>query len=561
MDSSLINKDQKSIDSKPKQLSANLSLLLTLGLGLHTTWVCATVYSTKDIFDISYSFTEIFDLHFSLVYLLSALAFGITCLLTGAFDQKLTRFSRSRKVMLLAAIITFFGGAFGLASSLIPALSFVCECLSGVLTGIGSATLLQYWAIAYSREDSKLVIISGAAAIVFGITLYSLIVRFLPLASRGFIVTIIPIVEFILLHKVSPLPQDSRPRIFHLLPTNKSRFALSYLVPIALIGLSMGVLKHLSTQSVLGSEASSEGVIILFMADSMVLVLFLIYGLNQSDFSEQRRDWFLRLFIPTLACLALLFSLILGEDSSLSNLFILVAYIIIEILMWIIFACISHSTDLSPIFLFGVVRGIFTLSISAGGVAVIYAEPFIEESLFLIILTIVAFLAIGFALMPRISDILRKIAPCPLVNLVSFGIESNIDMLSTIKMAAPLTQQQEGNQQFSSEAEAPVSDARMAMNQTRAANNDTQKTLPKRFTHKVKRVAQTYQLTKRETDILFELAKGNSPTFIQEKYFISAGTVKTHIRNIYRKLNVHKRQELMRLIDEFESYDSPDSHS
>ena len=76
-----------------------------------------------------------------------------------------------------------------------------------------------------------------------------------------------------------------------------------------------------------------------------------------------------------------------------------------------------------------------------------------------------------------------------------------------------------------------------------------------KFSRKIKLIAQTYLLTERETDILFELAKGNSAASIQEKFFISAGTVKTHIRNIYRKLDVHKRQDLLRLIEEFDACD------
>ena len=36
---------------------------------------------------------------------------------------------------------------------------------------------------------------------------------------------------------------------------------------------------------------------------------------------------------------------------------------------------------------------------------------------------------------------------------------------------------------------------------------------------------------------------------IQQQLYISEGTAKTHIRHIYRKLNIHSQQDLIHLID------------
>jgi LuxR family maltose regulon positive regulatory protein len=48
-------------------------------------------------------------------------------------------------------------------------------------------------------------------------------------------------------------------------------------------------------------------------------------------------------------------------------------------------------------------------------------------------------------------------------------------------------------------------------------------------------------LTEREIEILAEMAKGLTNKAIGEKLFISVATVKTHILNIYRKLEVSSR--------------------
>lgn len=51
-------------------------------------------------------------------------------------------------------------------------------------------------------------------------------------------------------------------------------------------------------------------------------------------------------------------------------------------------------------------------------------------------------------------------------------------------------------------------------------------------------------LTERERQILQLLIKGNSYKEIAANIFISTETLNTHIKNIYRKLNVHSRSEL-----------------
>ena len=52
-----------------------------------------------------------------------------------------------------------------------------------------------------------------------------------------------------------------------------------------------------------------------------------------------------------------------------------------------------------------------------------------------------------------------------------------------------------------------------------------------------------YNLSKRESEILNWLSKGYRYKEIAEKLYISTETVRTHIRNIYTKLQVQSRTE------------------
>lgn len=62
---------------------------------------------------------------------------------------------------------------------------------------------------------------------------------------------------------------------------------------------------------------------------------------------------------------------------------------------------------------------------------------------------------------------------------------------------------------------------------------------------KATRLATTYQLTSREAEICQMLLEGRSVPFIKESLYLSANTVKTHVRHIYQKTGVHNRQELI----------------
>jgi DNA-binding NarL/FixJ family response regulator len=54
---------------------------------------------------------------------------------------------------------------------------------------------------------------------------------------------------------------------------------------------------------------------------------------------------------------------------------------------------------------------------------------------------------------------------------------------------------------------------------------------------------ETENLTQREYEILSYVAKGYQDKEIAEKFFLSSETVRTHLRNIYKKLNVRSRTE------------------
>jgi DNA-binding CsgD family transcriptional regulator len=61
-------------------------------------------------------------------------------------------------------------------------------------------------------------------------------------------------------------------------------------------------------------------------------------------------------------------------------------------------------------------------------------------------------------------------------------------------------------------------------------------------------LARDHKISKREREIMELILQGKSNKQIQELLFISLHTVKNHIYNLYQKLNIKSRNQLMSLV-------------
>ena len=71
------------------------------------------------------------------------------------------------------------------------------------------------------------------------------------------------------------------------------------------------------------------------------------------------------------------------------------------------------------------------------------------------------------------------------------------------------------------------------------------------FRIRCEKVSELYGLSPRERDVLIYLARGRNANHIQKELCVSPHTAKSHIYNIYRKLNIHSQQKLMDFVEEY----------
>ena len=61
-------------------------------------------------------------------------------------------------------------------------------------------------------------------------------------------------------------------------------------------------------------------------------------------------------------------------------------------------------------------------------------------------------------------------------------------------------------------------------------------------------VAEEHGLSPRETEVLKELAYGHSSSYVAKVLVVSGNTVRTHMKNIYKKLGINSREDLLKLL-------------
>ena len=62
-------------------------------------------------------------------------------------------------------------------------------------------------------------------------------------------------------------------------------------------------------------------------------------------------------------------------------------------------------------------------------------------------------------------------------------------------------------------------------------------------------LTETYRITNREMDVLILTLSGRNASAIAQMLFVSEETVRTHLKHIYKKLDIHSKEELHRLVE------------
>ena len=204
-----------------------------------------------------------------------------------------------------------------------------------------------------------------------------------------------------------------------------------------------------------------------------------------------------------------------GGLSSALSLVVYFAANVFEFVMWCLLAFIVVQKRLPAVVVFGTGRGLFMAGCGLGWMLGSTVLPLIDEGT----PTTVLFIAMAGIML-----------------LLALGLFSEKDYE---RLFSPV-----------SEEELSLEDLFDLDRRQRELESGPKTEKRGRFSRAIEAVSQEYALSARESEVLRCLAMGYGSDRIADTMQVKVNTVRAHTHNVYVKLDVHSREELMRLVDD-----------
>ena len=506
-----------------------VSPALIVGFGLHWAWVYLFMFNGQYI---------LFPEADSMQLLLSATSgiFHAVALLLYAVFLK-----QARQLLCMA------GNA--VPTGPLAALLFVA---AGITSGVGSAMLLMSFGVSFSVCDLPTIALCTALSIVVSALVFALtlIVSSVVAPVGALLCLVLPFAELLCLNKCSADLVDKLEFAFLTMPVRTASFAARLGVPSIIFGVLLGILRCCALTGplldVLLSESSAENT---FAFSTFVASLFACAALIMAMLTLRKsRNFAFRVLVPLIAVLLVTLCTPYGTDGIFRCFALFGSYFMLEACLWVMYADIAQSYRVSAFTTFGFGHGLLHF-ISDGAILFLGGEPMILALVGLITLTF------GVATLPNGAEMRSTLIRgrfCPLLD-----DQTDLEELMSGEGAASEPSIEEAIAPMPSDKPTVSSAPNAIPEGSIPAAQESPEQKAGRFKRKCAAVADTFLLSRKETEVLFLLAKGRNRAYIREELVIGDETVKSHIKSIYRKADVHSQQELIDLLERESSADEP----
>lgn len=489
-------------------------------------------------------------------------AAALALLLGAAADKRFHALFRTYRPVVLAMVLFVPGAACGITGSYFDAsVSGIVQSLGGMFNGVSMAVLVFLWGISFGRLESRDIALNTALGVALGVGSYVLLRALLPESPwLHAIISVLQLAHLALLRtRVTdrlPDPDMRGNAYFAELKVKRGGFALTVLPAMFCMGLILGnIVMH---AGVIMKPGTVPGVL-------LCVVLTLVGGaavLAACGVARSRDQSFGRAFrytVPVIAVLMPPLGISLSQTVSLDNMLLLVNFTVVASMAWAYMASLAQGFRLSPVFVFGLGQGGIALGyVLAAPVNALLADTVAQQlpaGVLALVVSLVA-LALASSMLPRREDIMaivvRSFKPAEMWDAEGeVAADGGAGATGGASWGGTdAGQRREAGAFPKSHAGTPYEHAGEGAAMGAGESEEVRKG---RFVRRCERVADTYLLSRRETDVLFLLAKGRNVGFITQQLCISEGTAKTHVNHVYKKCGVHSRQELICLIDSFDA--------
>ena len=526
--------------------------ILSVGLGLHQGWTYTTMYGSKSVFNIPGAES----LHgYTWFFLVSIVAFALFLVSFGLTDQHMRKKFVNKGGLFLGTGCMFVSTVLACCCSLLSGQQLmVVSIIAGVVSGFGSAIVFIFWGIAMSLLDYQSIVLNASLSILIIAGIYVVVMQIVPAPFCGAIACILPLGEAFLLLSMKPsfFYGESRVPVSTPLPIRRFSFAWHLVLPLAFFGMAAGLIKGNAIMKPM--ESASTNIIPLLLAAGVAFI-YVTSVLSTAGKGQNDVDTFKRV-IPLVAIGTICIPFMITYDVPLLDVVVVASFFSFEIFFFIFLNTLSQGYRLSPVYIYGLGRGTLAIAALLGSVITIESEhivnmlPWGDSGGTMITLLC---LVLGFCSLPSRSTIEHAaLNTCSLTFYYKRGEQGG--GLGSAKLTDTATA--EGILPRAMPASTPqrtaAATAAEATEGERHATGTIDDPIPQQelLQAQCEAIANCYLLSQRETEVFYYLAKGYNSARIQEILYISEGTAKTHIRHIYRKLDIHSQQELIRMVDE-----------
>lgn len=406
----------------------------------------------------------------------------ITLLVMAMFAKRLTPLYRKRGVTTTMAVFLLISTAVNFVSIWVPDVASVLAYPACLMGGIGIAIMILLWSEYYGTLNPLRVTLYYSASIVLGaLIIYVYRGFYVPWMFAGTLA--LPVVSLACLFSCYRHTETtSLPRAVW----GSFTFPWKPVMLMAVYGFAYGM-REIQAYTMFGPHAA-------FGTFAVGIGVFLAVA-----WRGQRFDLTLiyRTALPAMVVGFLALSFFGSFGTVISDFCVTGSYTAFSILIMIIFANLCYRYGASAVFLFGIERAVRSICMYLGRQTTAFINTTLlptETQQFMIVCVVVVLLV-----------------ACTMMLVSEKDISSNWGM----------------NFRESARANSPEVAA-----QNRLGMRCTQ-------------MAREWNLSHREEEVLLLLAQHKSVGVIERELYIANGTAKAHVRHIYRKANVHSRDELL----------------
>ncbi len=583
---------------------------LIVGFGLHWAWIFSAVFSANLIFPFWWPACSSAGMVISMTFM------AATLLCYSLFFKKIRPLFQTmrdrRRVRLIGAGLASAGTLLvAIGAALSPhALCLVVVSIGSALTGVGTAALLMSYGVSFSVCDTAAAAMQFALAMVVACSAYAFILVMDTFAHPfGMILCIVvPWLELLCLNLCSKQLVDRTEFTATMMPVRPGQFTL-HLAPSAFaFGLLFGFLGIHAFRDV-GDLALIPGSFLVSVIAAGVLVCLLVVCVMLTQ--RQQANYAFRTLNPIIALVVALAAYLAPTGSTMTgHCLFLVSYMLIEASLWISFSDMSQKFRISPFRVFGVGRGFLALGAVVSTLLMLPGSPLClalndAASILPIALVLLVFATSSYPRDPEIIRVLVRGHVCPAFfdPLDTMNASTKVVAAAAWDVDMAAVREERGGED--ADVAGVAGAGRAGAVEIAVVGVDADEELPRgcaqptspavaasaapeapaaacgsdtagsgkvkaavgaeegeqderrigRYKRRCLALADMCLLSRRETEVLFLLAKGYNTKMIQEQLYISAGTANTHMRHVYRKLDVHSQQDLIRMVDSIEVAD------